>query len=325
VSDGAAYFEARDEVLAPLLDQEALVGLLRGLQSRGMLRVLMEPVALERMPATVRGSPELSAAVVDALRIHRVIEDVADGVQLTPSWRALMSDTAFSDPGDSLQTGRILGEALAGVGSGDYWSMPPEDRLTLARAVSPNPYAEGLVASFRADIAADPTRADLVTACRLLELGCGVAGRILTTLRAAPGLRAVGVELSPDLAAEARRRADDLGLADRFTVVCCDARDYTSEEPFDRVFWSQFFFPAGSRPGTLATIRRTLRSGGRAVAPVAGDAPSDALFRAMLASWGVPLLTPEALVAEVEAAGFIDAEIVGVDDPGPTAVRFRRR
>lgn len=58
---------------------------------------------------------------------------------------------------------------------------------------------------------------------RHLELGCGLAGRILCLLQAYPAMTAVGVERAPDLAAEARRRAERLGVADRFVVVVSDA------------------------------------------------------------------------------------------------------
>jgi cyclopropane fatty-acyl-phospholipid synthase-like methyltransferase len=158
----------------------------------------------------------------------------------------------------------------------------------------------------------------------VLELGCGVAGRILTIMQAAPGLTAVGVELSPDLAAEAERRAAELGLRDRFTVVCADAADFTSDERFDRVFWSQFFFPSGSRAAALATAHRCLRRGGILSLPVADDDPAERLFRLLLASWGVPLRTPDELAAEIEEAGFVDVEVRGADTPEPTSVHAVR-
>ncbi|WP_151084353.1 SAM-dependent methyltransferase [Nocardioides cynanchi] len=325
MDDDPGFFEAFDTVLTPLLEHEALAGLVGGLHSSGALAALLGTVARDRVAPTLGLAEPVAESVVAALLTHQVLEeDPHGGLRLTPLWRALVADDAYSDLGDNLRTGLIMGRLLAGIGAGDYWSMPPDDRLVLARAVSPNPYAAGLVAAFRADIAGDPDRADLLTGCRLLELGCGVAGRILTTLQAAPGLTAVGVELSPDLAAEAARRAAELGLSDRFSVVCGDAGDYTTEEPFDRAFWSQFFFPVESRPGALAALHAALRSRGIATAPLAGDEPGDALFRVMLASWGVPLRTADELMAEVEAAGFTEVEVVGVGEPGPSSVRFRR-
>lgn len=324
MSTEVGFFEAYERALAPVLGHEALGGLLEGLHASGILRALMVPVPAERWPGTVGTTPEVAEALLAALVTHEVVVASPQDIRLAPAWRALVADTAFADLGDGLRQGRIAGRLLAGIGSGDYWDLPSEDRVAFARSVSPNPYAEGLVAAFRADIEADPERADLLAGCHVLELGCGVAGRILTMMRAAPGLTAVGVELSPDLAAEAARRAADLGLADRFTVVCADAAEFTSDERFDRAFWSQFFFPSESRAPALATLHRCLRSGGILSLPVADDDPAERLFRLLLASWGIPLRTPDELVVEIEEAGFVDVEVRGADTPEPTSVHAVR-
>jgi hypothetical protein len=200
--------------------------------------------------------------------------------------------------------------------------MPSEDRLTFARSVSPDPFSDGVVAARRAEVEADPVRAHLVHGGRILELGCGLAGQLLTTLRALPDVEAVGVELSADLADAAQARAAQLGLTDRFTVVCGDAADFTTDEPFDFGSWSQFFFPAPTRPAALATLLACLRPGAAASAPVGADfdlvradptgevARSWATFQLILRGWGVPERPPEELVAELEAAGFTDVEVV---------------
>ena len=110
---------------------------------------------------------------------------------------------------------------------------------------------------------------------RILELGCGVAGQLLCTLRAFPGATAVGVERSADLAAEARRRSQALGVADRLDVIVGDAATVRLEGEFDVVAWSQFFFPSESRAGALATAYAALRPGGLIVAPLLAHDPSD--------------------------------------------------
>lgn len=55
---------------------------------------------------------------------------------------------------------------------------------------------------------------------RYLELGCGAAGMCNTILQIYPELEAVGIELSEVFAAKARERAEAIGVADRFTVIC---------------------------------------------------------------------------------------------------------
>jgi Methyltransferase domain len=324
VSDRPSFFEAWDSTLSPLLDREALLGLLAGLDRAGALGSLAQTRPHGTL-GDVLGLPEpVTIELTKGLVANAVLEESSDGVRLTAPWRALVADTAFVSIGDLLHSSRIHARLLQGIGEGDYWTMPSADRIVLARAISPNPYADGLVAAFRADIESDPGRADMLRpGARLLELGCGVAGRILTTLRAVPTLTAVGVELSPDLAEEAERRAHELGLSERFTVVCTDAREFTTAEPFDRGFWSQFFFPADAREAALSAAHGALRTGAVITSPVADDGPSDALFRVLLASWDVPLRTADELAQEYVAAGFVDVE-VDASRPGPTTVRAVR-
>nr|WP_246416378.1 class I SAM-dependent methyltransferase [Nocardioides luti] len=214
--------------------------------------------------------------------------------------------------------------------------MPSEDRLTFARAISPNPFAAGLVASFRASAEHDPERAALRAGGRLLELGCGVAGRLLTCLQAFPALTAVGVELADDLADEAERRAEALGVADRLTVVRSDAGTHLEPDSFDFGFWSQFFFPTASRGPALAALFTNLRPGGTAWAPVLGDVPAMeadptgperqeyAVFRVILDSWGVPERSPAQLGAEFRAAGFVDIDHSGGGAAGPVRLSARK-
>jgi hypothetical protein len=120
----------------------------------------------------------------------------------------------------------------------------------------------------------------------------------LTLLQALPKLRAVGVELDPDLADEARRRAAELGVADRVEIITGDATTFISDPHFDFGIWSQWFFPTATRPGALATLFAYVRRGGAVRAPVFGlhdqiardptgkQARSYAVDRIMLDAWG---------------------------------------
>ena len=172
--------------------------------------------------------------------------------------------------------------------------------------------------------------------CTLLELGCGVAGRVLAMLQAMPGMRAVGVELSDDLAAEAVRRAEALGLTDRFEVLVTDAAAFDRPAAFDRGYWSQFFFAEASRGPALETMMRSLRSGGVMEAPLLGDpgelaaephgqvARERAVFRVVLGSWGVPDRSADATRRPSSTDhGFVDVE-AGRGPFGNWRVRGRR-
>ena len=116
---------------------------------------------------------------------------------------------------------------------------------------------------------------------RYLELGCGAAGMCNTILQIYPALEAVGIELSDILAAKARERAEAVGVADRFNVICGDVRDF--DEPDSTP--SSGVSPAG----------RTY-----------------ALDRVVHGGWGVPARGVDDLEAELVEAGFVDTEFQDV-------------
>jgi SAM-dependent methyltransferase len=210
----------------------------------------------------------------------------------------------------------------------DGWGgLTDADRLAFATSVSPDPFSDAMVALVRSRAGTPPAaRKRLRDDDRILEIGCGAAGQLLCTLQAFPRTTAVGVERREDLAAEARRRSEVLGVADRFDVVVGDAAVVRFDEAFDVVAWSQFFFPAESRAGALATAYASLRPGGLLIAPLLIDDTSDdeqpkdtqarsaALLQVVLGGWGVPARSAADLVEEVTLAGFADA--VAASTPG---------
>lgn len=331
------FFEAYDEVLTPLLGAHGLIELLEGAEEAGLVSALREQTDVAELAAST-GLPEHRVrAVCAALSTYDVVEAVDTGLRLTPAWQALVAPGAFVALADLLASARIEARLLREAASGvDYWSMPGEDRVLFARAISPNPFSADLVEAFRAGLSHDPTAADLASGGLLLELGCGVAGRVLTMLQALPQMRAVGVELSDDLAAEARRRANELGVADRFEVVTADAGAFDRPGEFDVVFWSQFFFPEAARAGALRTAYASLRSGGLALAPLLGDdaviqadprgaeARHRAVFRVILDGWGIPDRDRDQLAAEFEDVGFVEVHFIGGGAAGPVRLVARK-
>jgi SAM-dependent methyltransferase len=330
------WFEAYDDVLTPVLGPYGLVNVLLGAESCGFLAALEEATGIEGLAAAT-GLPERrTRALVETLVAYEVVEPHQGGYRLTPSWLALRASDAYATLSDTLASaeieGRLLRDAAAGA---DYWTMPAADRLVFARAISPNPFAPSLVEAFRTQLSQDPDVAPLVAGGRLLELGCGVAGRVLTMLQALPRMTAVGVELSEDLAAEARRRAEALGVSDRFEVVCGDAATFSRPESFDVAFWSQFFFAEDARAGALRTLLVSLRAGGIAQAPLLGDDPQPddehgaearhrATFRMILDGWGVPDHDRDGLSGEFSSAGFVDVRYVGGGGAGPLRLVARK-
>jgi len=323
------FFDAYDQAWVPLTNAVALLDVLVRLEPTDVLQRLRSGAS----PQVVGDLADLDAATTSAmlrvLELAGVVEQHSDAFVLTAPWLALTDPGAFVPLGTMIAGQAANSTVLRNLGRLAYWEQTSEDRLAMARAVSPDPYSDDLVAAYRGALASDPVGQKILEGGRFLELGCGVAGRILLTLRAAPELTAVGIELTEDLAAEAARRAEELGLADRFTVVCMDAGDYVADEPFDSGFWSQFFFPDHARPRALAVMLASLRPGSAFQAPVGADpdatqasptaALDEAVMQTMLRSWAVPERTVEGLVAEFAAAGFVDVEVIARE--GGPAVR----
>ena len=232
---------------------------------------------------------------------------------------------------NSIVRQRAIGELFTRSEDGWYWQVDSDSRRLAAGSVTVNPMtdlARGAMGAAIDNIA--EWRDAFVNGARYLELGCGVAGALLTYLQLYPKIRAVGVELAEDLLVLARERAAALGVDDRVEFVVGDATSYTDPAPFDVAFWSQFFFPRNTRRDTLANAFARLRPGGLLLAPVLPMGPGDddapgaqgALDVLLVQSWGVPALRAADLAAEIEAAGFTKATVV--PSPITTVVTAQR-
>lgn len=321
MADEPGFFDALDTALAPLLTARRVLAVVERAERDGLLQELRDGADIAQLAQKAGVSEESAGILCAALAANGIAEVDAAGFRLTPPWRALTAAGAFVPLRDVLIQGRVI-DAMLSSPEATYATISPHDRSAFARSVSPNPYSADLVDQIRKDITDDPWWAPMADGGRYLELGCGIAGRMLTMLQAMPLVRAVGVELDPDLADEARARAADLDLQDRVEIVTGDATTYRSEEPFDFGFWSQWFFPSGTRQAALGAMFANVRSGGVLRSPVFGDHDRIAddplgeearlytLDRVMLDSWGVPERTPDQLKAEIAAAGFTDVAIV---------------
>lgn len=97
----------------------------------------------------------------------------------------------------------------------------------------------------------------------VLEIGCGWGG-FAEHAAHETGCRIVGVTLSKEQAAFARRRMTEAGLADRVDIRIQDYRDVT--ERFDKIVSIEMFEAVGEEnwPVYFRAIRDRLRPGGRA-------------------------------------------------------------
>jgi SAM-dependent methyltransferase len=96
--------------------------------------------------------------------------------------------------------------------------------------------------------------------CRVLDVACGTGGVALRAARSGAGV--VGVDISPDQVAKARRAADDEGLAIRFDEGDCQELPYYDAE-FDAVASAFGVIFAPDHERTANELARVCAPGGR--------------------------------------------------------------
>jgi len=313
---------------------------LRGALKSGFLARCARPVTVGQLARASGLNETRTRDLCAALRALGTLAPDGQGrLVVTEDYAPLLAGGADKSALAQLESSAVrqeqIGRLFADRRPGWYWRTDAGSRRAFAAGVTFEPatdLARSLVGVCVSGVA--EWRDAFTSGARYLELGCGVAGALLTYLQLYPKVTAVGVELAGDLIEDARAQAAALGVADRVRFVAGDAAAFIDPVPFDVVFWSQFFFPQASRPGALATALARLRSGGLLVAPVLGtgtavsatdDAAPDeeaSLDALLFRSLDVPIISGPGLASEFEAAGFVNAQVH--DIPLVTVVTARR-
>ena len=319
--------------------QVELAGLLQGALASGFLAHCRKPVS----GAELAGATGLERGVVDdvcdALRAIGVLvdgEDDADGeggadgaqhdhVVISDLYAPLLEPGVDHRALNRLAAAGVRAAMLRGLfekSPTSYWSIDSAARLALASNATADPATEfgreSLVGTVRADAEWDGI---FSRGARFLDLGCGVAGGIVSFLHHYPRVTAVGIDIAEDVLDVARSRALALGVADRARFLVADAASFRDPEPFDVVFWPHTFYPEPSRSAALATAFANLRPGGLLVTvnipprpprAAAAGAAIDPLLRKL---WGIEERSLEALTTELEEAGFTGITAAAVVPP----------
>jgi SAM-dependent methyltransferase len=95
----------------------------------------------------------------------------------------------------------------------------------------------------------------------VLDLACG-KGELLCTWARDHGVSGVGVDKGVAFTAAARARAEQLGVADRVTIVHADASTYAVEDPVDIGSCMGASWIGDGVAGTLDLLQRSRRPGG---------------------------------------------------------------
>lgn len=96
---------------------------------------------------------------------------------------------------------------------------------------------------------------------KVLDLGSG-SGEMLCTWARDHGVSGIGVDMSALFSEQARRRAVELGVADRVRFVHDDAAGYVADEKVDVAACVGATWIAGGVAGTVELLSRSLRPGG---------------------------------------------------------------
>ncbi len=101
----------------------------------------------------------------------------------------------------------------------------------------------------------------LESGARVLDLGSG-SGEMLCTWARDHGIVGAGIDMSPLFTEQARRRAVELGVADRVKFIHGDATGYVSDKKVSVAACVGATWIGGGVTGTVALLARSLRAGG---------------------------------------------------------------
>jgi SAM-dependent methyltransferase len=308
-----AAMGARGHVLQWATGAE-LLALIEACERAGWLSRLREAVDPDSLAALAGVERERVDDILAVLVAAEVVEE-ADGLfSLSAPFAALTAGASGVSLDAALGLAGLQRTRLTAVldRSGEM-SMGGEQALTLARAWGMRP-TQGSAALYGMIYAAvSPLRDRLAAGGTFLDVGCGIGGALLITAQLFDEVRAVGLEIVPEIVEEARRRAKTAGLDKRVEVRCLDARALSERDAFDAAYWAQEFFDEAARAEVLAAILRALRPGGLLMlqelfpdATTTGQlslrAGLDRLFyRGLGARYGA---SAQVLVSEATAAGF---------------------
>ncbi|WP_334156943.1 SAM-dependent methyltransferase [Oryzomicrobium sp.] len=101
----------------------------------------------------------------------------------------------------------------------------------------------------------------LSAAARVLDLGCG-SGEMLCTWARDHGIVGTGIDMSPLFTAQAKQRAEELGVAHQVEFIHGDAAGYVSNEKVDVAACVGATWIGGGVAGTISLLTQSLRTGG---------------------------------------------------------------
>ncbi|HEX8431493.1 MAG TPA: class I SAM-dependent methyltransferase, partial [Longimicrobium sp.] len=196
----ADWAAVRESGMGELMAGYNLVLALSMLERTGMARVLL---ASERgVPAQLLDGldPKFGSGLIDYLRIRGIVEVDGDGVLPTERGRRLLAEVPMALLGYFHESYSPVLRAGAELMQGKvaYGTDVERDGEALGR------HCEVLFRSFGASVVLKIL--DQMGARTLLDLGCGSGGMLVDACQRDPSLRAIGIDISPEVVEYGQRR-----------------------------------------------------------------------------------------------------------------------
>lgn len=158
----------------------------------------------------------------------------------------------------------------------------------------------------------------LESGARILDLGSG-SGEMLCTWARDHGVVGTGVDMSQLFTEQARRRAEELGVADRVEFIHGDAAGHVSDKKVDVAACVGATWIAGGVAGTVELLKRSLRPGGIILVGEPfwrRSPPNEDVAKGCLANSISDFLTLPALLASCDQIGCDVVEMILADQDG---------
>jgi ubiquinone/menaquinone biosynthesis C-methylase UbiE/predicted ester cyclase len=219
---------------------------------------------------------ELRGIVISRFEDRRIIEDWAASdtmelvrqlglrrtLQLAVKHRSLLLDQGDKPGGERFSPRRAFGNALARLGVNRSCSIPNEtDRVRRIFDEQAPKYDKSMARFERLLFSGNREWACSRAQGDVLEIAAGTARNLPFYPK---GVRVTGVELSPEMAALGRKRAEELGRPIDLRVGDAESLEFP-DESFDTVVCAYGLCTIPDDAGAVREAKRVLRPGGRIV------------------------------------------------------------
>lgn len=254
------------------------IALLIGAIDSGIVDALKTTDNADKIATLTGLGKERILDVLHALESHALIKRHNNIFRMTKRLELLTSKDATRPLIDVLKAANVRIHQLEGLRHADqiYTTLSADGVLSIAQGIviSALSFARNFMGVGLGETMPELKRL-WQTGARHLEAGCGVGNTLFQILTTFPKVTAIGVEIEPETAKEARRRADILGITDRAEIRQMDVCALKERNLFDTAQWSQMFFSQEHRVDVLQVLFRAIKPKGYVFMPILPSDPSN--------------------------------------------------